>query len=105
MLQAGVFYKRIEDFIVNVVFEDSEFLGVDFSEALIPQNGDEAKVKGLELSYQQSLNFLPAPLDGVIVGFNYTYTDARAISAAGPSRCRCRRRTRSTRRSATRRDR
>ncbi|HEY5754939.1 MAG TPA: TonB-dependent receptor [Steroidobacter sp.] len=76
VLQAGVFYKRIEDFIVNVVFEDSEFLGVEFSEALIPQNGDEAKVKGFELSYQQSLNFLPAPLDGVILGFNYTYTDA-----------------------------
>lgn len=76
VLQAGVFYKRIEDFIVDVVFEDSEFLGVEFSEALIPQNGDEAKVKGFEFSYQQSLNFLPAPLDGVLVGFNYTYTDA-----------------------------
>jgi TonB-dependent receptor len=76
VLQAGVFYKRIEDFIVNVVFEDSEFLGVEFSEALIPQNGDGAKVKGFEFNYQQSLNFLPAPLDGVIVGFNYTYTDA-----------------------------
>ncbi|WP_217705142.1 TonB-dependent receptor [Peristeroidobacter soli] len=76
VLQAGVFYKRIEDFIVDVVYQDSEFLGVAFTEALIPQNGDEAKVKGFELSYQQSLNFLPAPLDGVIVGFNYTYTDA-----------------------------
>ncbi|WP_202626988.1 TonB-dependent receptor [Steroidobacter agaridevorans] len=76
VLQAGVFYKRIEDFIVNVVFEDSEFLGVEFSEATIPQNGDEAKVKGFELSYQQALSFLPGVLDGVIVGFNYTYTDA-----------------------------
>jgi TonB-dependent receptor len=76
VLQAGVFYKRIEDFIANVVFEDSEFLGVEFSEAVIPQNGDVAKVKGFELAYQQSLNFLPGALDGLIVGFNYTYTDA-----------------------------
>jgi TonB-dependent receptor len=76
VLQAGVFYKRIEDFIANVVSEDSEFLGIAFNEALIPRNGDEAKVKGFELNYQQSLNFLPSPLDGVLVGFNYTYTDA-----------------------------
>lgn len=76
VLQAGVFYKRIEDFIVNMVFEDSEFLGVEFSEAVIPQNGDEAKVKGLELNYQQSLDFLPGALNGLIVAFNYTYTDA-----------------------------
>jgi outer membrane receptor protein involved in Fe transport len=40
------------------------------AEAVIPQNGDEAKVQGVELSYQQALRF------GVILGFNYTYTDA-----------------------------
>ncbi len=76
VLQAGVFFKRIEDFIINVRYEDGEYLGIAFNEAVIPQNGDEAKVKGFELSYQQSLNFLPAPLDGVLLGFNYTYTDA-----------------------------
>lgn len=76
VLQAGVFAKRIDDFIVDVRFEDDSFMGVEFSEALIPQNGEEAKVNGLEFTYQQSLDFLPAPLDGVLVGFNYTYTDA-----------------------------
>lgn len=76
VLQAGVFAKRIEDFIVNVRFEEGEFLGIEFGEALIPQNGDEAKVQGFELNYQQSLSFLAAPLDGVLLGFNYTYTDA-----------------------------
>ena len=39
-------------------------------------NGDTAKVKGLELNYQQALDFLPGLLDGVLVGLNYTYTDA-----------------------------
>ncbi|MBL8271778.1 TonB-dependent receptor [Steroidobacter sp.] len=77
VLQAGVFFKRIEDFIVNVRYEDGgEFLGIAFDEALIPQNGDQAKVKGVELNYQQALSFLPAPMDGVLLGFNYTYTDA-----------------------------
>ncbi|HEY0682918.1 MAG TPA: TonB-dependent receptor [Steroidobacter sp.] len=76
VLQAGVFFKRIEDFIVDVRYEDLEFLGITLDEVVIPQNGDEAKVKGVELNYQQSLSFLPAPLDGLLVGLNYTYTDA-----------------------------
>lgn len=76
VLQAGVFFKRIEDFIVSVRYEDDEFLGIAFDEALIPRNGEQAKVNGFELGYQQSLDFLPVPLDGVLVGFNYTYTDA-----------------------------
>jgi TonB-dependent receptor len=76
VLQAGVFVKRIEDFIVDVRFEDETFLGIEFSDALIPQNGDEAKVNGFEFAYQQSLDFLPVPLDGLLVGFNYTYTDS-----------------------------
>src|SRR3546814_1129167 len=37
---------------------------------------DSAKVKGIELSYQQALTFLPAPLDGFLINLNYTYTDA-----------------------------
>ncbi|MDY6949052.1 MAG: TonB-dependent receptor [Pseudomonadota bacterium] len=76
VLQAGVFAKRIEDFIVNVRYFDGEYLGIGFDEAVIAQNGDRAEVQGVELNYQQSLNFLPAPLDGVLLGFNYTYTDA-----------------------------
>jgi TonB-dependent receptor len=71
-----VFLKRIDDFIVDVRFEDDSFMGVEFSEAVIPQNGEEAQVNGFELAYQQSLDFLPAPLDGALLGFNYTYTDA-----------------------------
>ena len=81
VLQAGVFFKRIEDFIVDVryEFEDGEtgeFFGIPFTSALIPQNGEEATVNGFEFNYQQSLTFLPAPLDGTLVGFNYTYTDS-----------------------------
>lgn len=78
VLSAGVFFKRIEDFIVTRRFDTpGELQGIQFDELTIPQNGDEAKVKGFELNYQQSLNFLPAPLDGILLGFNYTYTDAQ----------------------------
>src|SRR3546814_708152 len=82
VVQGGFFWKRIEDFIVDREFDADEapyngvFNGVPFTEALIPLNGDKATVKGLEFSYQQALTFLPAPLDGFLINFNYTYTDA-----------------------------
>lgn len=77
VLQIGYFRKDIDDFIVNAQFEGGSFSGVDYDEAVIPINGDKATVNGLEFSYQQSLDFLPSPFDGLLIGFNYTYTDAK----------------------------
>ena len=76
VIQGGIFYKTIEDFIVDAEFEDGTFAGIDYDEAVIPINGDEATVFGVELSYGQALSFLPAPFDGLLVNLNYTYTDA-----------------------------
>lgn len=82
VLQGGLFYKRISDFIVTARFDADDapfngtFNGIDFTEADIPLNGDTATVKGFELSYQQALDFLPGALDGFLVTLNYTYTDA-----------------------------
>lgn len=39
-------------------------------------NGDAANVKGIELSYQQALRFLPGALSGLIVGINGTNTSS-----------------------------
>jgi outer membrane receptor protein involved in Fe transport len=52
------------------------FNGVPFTEAVIPQNGQSAEVLGFEINYQQVMSFLPAPFNGVLLGLNYTYTDA-----------------------------
>ena len=82
VLQLGMFYKQIDNFIVDVEYDAGDapfngvFSGVNFDEALIPLNGDEARVRGVELAYQQALTSLPSPFDGLLVGFNYTYTDA-----------------------------
>lgn len=82
VLSAGVFYKEIENFIFTQQFEDDdppffgEYNGVAFGEAVIPQNGEAADVIGFEINYQQIMSFLPAPFNGVLVGLNYTYTDA-----------------------------
>jgi TonB-dependent receptor len=82
VLSAGVFYKDIENFIFNTEFEEDDppffgdFNGVPFTEAVIPQNGQSAEVLGFEINYQQVMSFLPAPFNGVLLGLNYTYTDA-----------------------------
>ncbi len=81
VIQVGVFHKQIDDFIVGVEYDSGDapfngvFNGVAFDEAVIPLNGDKAKVTGIEFNYQQALTFLPDPFDGLIVGLNYTYTD------------------------------
>ena len=75
VIQAGIFYKDIENFIVDQEFapEDAPYNGVyngvAFEEALIPQNGESATVSGFEFAYNQAFD------SGLIVGFNYTYTD------------------------------
>ncbi|MGL6042472.1 MAG: TonB-dependent receptor, partial [Sandaracinobacteroides sp.] len=77
VLQGGVFYKVIDDFIVVEFRENGSFAGIDFNEALVPINGDKATVFGVELGYSQALTGLPAPFDGLLVNLNYTYTDAK----------------------------
>ncbi|WP_052134524.1 TonB-dependent receptor [Sphingomonas sp. 37zxx] len=83
VIQLGAFYKSIDNFIVTAELDDVTFQGLMVDEAAIPFNGESAKVKGLEFSYQQALTFLPSPLDGLLVNFNYTLTDAKGRIAEG----------------------
>ncbi len=86
VIQVGAFYKKIQDFLVDVEIDGpqsfggytfSEVEGIDTDiEVAYSINGDEATVSGVEFSYQQALDFLPGLLDGAIVGLNYTHTNA-----------------------------
>ncbi|MDZ3832403.1 MAG: TonB-dependent receptor [Sphingopyxis sp.] len=77
-LTAGLFWKSVKDFIVTVRDRDGgSAYGVDYEEATTFQNGDTAKIKGIELSYAQQFDFLPAPFDGLLLNANYSYTDAK----------------------------
>ena len=76
VVQAGVFFKQIDDFIVDAEFENGVFAGIAYDEAVIPINGDEAEVLGFEFAYGQAFTMLPAPFDGLLANVNYTYTDA-----------------------------
>ncbi|WP_199555788.1 TonB-dependent receptor domain-containing protein [Sandaracinobacteroides hominis] len=83
VIQAGVFWKSVQDFIVDTNFENGTFNGIPYTEATIPMNGDSARVLGLEASYSQAFTLLPAPFDGLLVNLNYTYTDAKGDLADG----------------------
>ena len=91
VLQGGLFYKDIDDFIVRAVFEEFDYNGIFIDEGVIPLNGDTAEVTGIELSYQQAMTQLPAPFDGLLLGVNYTYVDSegdfggRSIDLPGTS--------------------
>ena len=42
-----------------------------------PVNADEGKIKGFELAYQQTYDFLPGLLSGFGTQFTYTYVDSK----------------------------
>lgn len=77
LLSAGVFYKDIEDYIAEEVLS-GEFFGLTFDEFETFTNLSDAELTGIELSYQQALNMLPAPFDGIVLGANVTFIDSEA---------------------------
>lgn len=89
VVSGGVFYKSIKNFIATQTFDEGfhpEYLtypGGEVDEAEMAINGDDADVFGFEFNYQHALTFLPGLLDGLLVGFNYTYTDAEGTINAG----------------------
>ncbi|MBP6864647.1 MAG: TonB-dependent receptor [Candidatus Didemnitutus sp.] len=84
LISVGLFRKEISDFIYTATGErigggaDNGFNGDYEGYTLNFQgNGGGATIDGIELSYEQALNFLPAPLDGLTVNLNYTLLSTR----------------------------
>ncbi len=83
-ITAAFFYKDLDDYLTGLVIEEPGTLfGIDFEEAETFINGESAEVYGFEFSLYQKLDFLPGFLDGTLVQFNYTYTDASGLIADG----------------------
>lgn len=78
LLSAGVFVKDIRDFFVLSDIAGQPGAFADFEEALIVQNGDKARVVGLELGYAQRFSMLPSPFDGLLVNANVTFIESKA---------------------------
>ena len=54
LISAGVFYKRINNFIYTESINDFEYNGTTY-DAQTPKNGEVANVQGLELAFQRTL--------------------------------------------------
>lgn len=86
VISAFVFYKDIKNFVYETdVAGTGAFVG--FQEALTFENGDNAKVYGLELAYSQQFDWLPYPWNRFLLGANATFSDSTAkISSLGQTR-------------------
>lgn len=78
LLSAGVFHKRITDFVFNFTqFQEIDPLtGQTFSQISSPRNGPEATLTGFEVAVQRQLDFLPGLLRHLGIYANYTFNDS-----------------------------
>ncbi len=82
---AGIFHKRIGNFIfdadVSGIVDPALYAGsipVTDAEILMPRNGEDAKLLGLELSWTRHFHALPPPFNGLLLTANFTLTDSDA---------------------------
>ncbi len=82
-LHLGVFDKEIKNYVVGRSIL-GPFPGV-VGEALVTTfvNAPTAYVRGVEASYTQTFNFLPAPFDGLGVNGNVTLVDSSVLLREG----------------------
>lgn len=84
-LTFNAFYKEVSNFFYQSrVRRDVTNNGVTFPVTVTgPANFDgKGKIKGFEVAYQQTFDFLPGPLDGLGVQANYTYVDSNGLPNA-----------------------
>lgn len=77
LVSAGIFYKKIDDFIVEQVSTNYEYLGNVYTRFTQPKNAGNADLLGVELSYQRDFGFIAPALKNVGFYGTYTYTHSR----------------------------
>ena len=76
------FYKDINDFFYQQITNRQITSNGVTRDVLVrgPANFSEnGKIKGFELAYQQTYDFLPKPLDGLGIAANYTYIESEGL--------------------------
>jgi TonB-dependent receptor len=76
------FYKSINNFFYQAITDRAITSNGVTENVLVrgPANYDgTGKVKGFELAYQQTYDFLPAPFDGLGIQANYTFIDSSGL--------------------------
>jgi iron complex outermembrane receptor protein len=78
---ADVFFKKLTDFVLTQT-QQAAFTQNGITYNLTgATNGPSGTIKGLEVGYQQFLDFLPSWWSGIGYQANYTYVDAQAPTA------------------------
>lgn len=81
-LTLNAFYKDIKDFFFQDISSRQITSNGITREVLVrgPANFNEnGKIRGFEVAYQQTFDFLPKPLDGLGVTANYTYIESEGL--------------------------
>lgn len=73
LISAGVFYKDIQNLIVDSRYDNYHYMNRTWKEYTQPINGGNADLLGFEVAMQQRLSFLPGFLRYFNVYANYTY--------------------------------
>lgn len=74
LVSAGLFYKKINDFIVDYRESNYEYQGLIYEEMKTPINAGNANLFGVEVAYQRDFGFIHPALKCVGLYGNYTYT-------------------------------
>ncbi|MBL9194303.1 MAG: TonB-dependent receptor [Opitutaceae bacterium] len=77
-LSAGLFHKEIKNSVYRST--QSEIFENEPARVTQPRNAKGGTLTGVELAFDSQLKFLPAPLDGLGVTLNYTYTHSELDS-------------------------
>lgn len=77
LVSAGIFYKKINDFIVNQVLGDYTYQNVEYKKFTQPKNAGDADLLGVELAYQRDFGFITPALKCIGFYGTYTYTHTK----------------------------
>jgi len=77
LVTAGVFYKRVDGFIVDEVAYNKEYEGNVWTKLTQPKNAGNANIFGVEMAWQRDFGFIAPAMKCVGLYGTYTYTHSR----------------------------
>lgn len=77
LVSAGLFYKRIEGFIVDEVAYNKEYQGNVWTKYTQPKNAGNANIFGVETAWQRDFSFITPSMKCIGLYATYTYTHSR----------------------------
>lgn len=80
LVSASLFYKRVNDYIVNHVSR-GQYMTYEDAEVTRPMNAFDADLFGVEIGYQRDFGFISPALSCIGFYGNYTYTHSSIVSS------------------------